>query len=381
MTDYVNDTTATGNVRRPRTILMMGDVQLDFERITTHHSGTHQAGTFTATIPSRPGTNTGQWGWWTALDVIQLDVFTGFPADPANFTTSDLTQLGTYQLDSLRLDVGKNVVTVEGRDLSALLIDQKTSDSFANMTSSQVAEQFAATVGLTPQITETTTKIGSYYDTDYVQIKHNNTLWAVLAFLARKEGFDLYVVGRTLYFGNFLNTQGQSYLIQVDPGTPDRPFNSSNATQLELEHDLTLARDVMVTVKSTNLQSGQTFYAKAKAYSSKIQAVQSLTPILPGPAGDVQNYVYTIPHLTPQQAQQKALELATAISQHEYRIKADLPGDAVLYPWVPIEIQGTGTPFDQQFWPSEVERDITPTAFRMKVRAKNHPTGTEVTLD
>ncbi len=381
MTGYVNNVTATGNVRRPRTILMMGDIQLDFERITIHHSGTHQAGIFTAKLPSRAGPAPGQWGWWTALDVVQLDVFTGFPADPENFTTSDLTQLGTFQVDSLQLDVGKNAVMVQGRDLSSLLIDQKTSENFSNMTSSEVAQQFCDTTGLTAQITDTTTKIGTYFSTDYVQIRHNQTLWAILTYLARKEGFDLYVVGRTLYFGNFMNQQGQAYLIQVDPGTPDRPFNSSNAVQLELEHDLTLARDVMVTVKSTNLQSGQTFYAKAKAYSSKIQAVQSLTPILPGPAGDVQNYVYTIPHLTPQQAQQKALELATQISQHEYRIKADLPGDAALYPWVPIEIQGSGTPFDQQFWASDIERDITPTSFRMKVRAKNHPTGTEVALD
>jgi hypothetical protein len=167
----------------------------------------------------------------------------------------------------------------------------------------------------------------------------------------------------------------------VQPSAADSPFTTCNAAKLEFEHDLTLARDVMVTVKSTNLQSGQTFYAKAKAYSSKVQAAQSLTPIMPGPAGDIQNYVYTIPHLTPEAAQQKALELAKLISMHELRMHAELPCDALLYPWVQIEVQGTGTTFDQAYWPSEVMREISPTHNKMTVRAKNHPTGTEVALD
>lgn len=380
MTTYLNTIPTAGQVRRPRAILMMGNVPIDFDRITITHSGTHQAGTFAATVRTLPGKDVGQWGWWFSTALITLDVFAGFPADPLNFTTSDLTQIGTYRIDSVKLDTAKNTITLQGRDMSALLLDAKASANYQNQTSSQVATNFATAAGLTPNVTATTTKIGTFFATDSVHLKHEQTQWALLAYLARKEGFGLHVVGRTLYFGNFTDLQNSSYLIQFAPGTPQSPAHASNAVKLEFEHDLTLARDVIVTVRSTNLQSGKSFSVQAKAARSALKAATSLTPVTPGPTGDVQNYVYTIPHLTPQAAKAKALELAKTISDHELRMEAELPGDAVLYPWVPVQVVGTGTDFDQTYNISHISREIEPRRFSMTIRAKNHPTETQVSL-
>lgn len=381
MTGYVNIPPTSGQVRQPRVLLALGDQLLDFERLTVTHSGTHQAGTLSGTIRSVPGSDIGQWGWWFSQGVIVLDVFAGFPANPRHFTTTDLTRLCTIRIDQVSLEVGSNTLSIEGRDLSAILIDKKTDGQFQNQTSSQVAQQFAQDAGLDYKIQPTMTKIGTYYDQDYVHMQREQTQWALLVYLARKEGFDCFVLGRTLYFGKYANTQQRSYLIQLNLENAERHYHESNAVRLVLTHDLTLSRDVIVTVRSFNTKTGKAYSALAKATGGKVLAARNLTPILPKTAADPQNYVFVIPNLAPIEAQKKALQLAQEIVQHELHLSADLPGDDVLYPWVPIELQGTGTLFDTTFYPSEVSRTLTPNDFTMSVRAKNHPTGTEVALD
>ncbi len=381
MNDYVNTPPAIGITRQPRGLLMAGDNILDFEKITLVHSGTHEAGTMEAVVASSPGGNPGQWNWWLSQDVIVLDVYAGFPVDPRKYSSQDLTPLAKIRVDQIDLDVAENRMVIQGRDLSAIFIDNKTDGQFQNQTSSQVAQKFADGAGLKSKIQATTTKIGTYYSQDYVHVERDQTQWALLVYLAQKEGFDIYVLGDTLYFGKFANANQSSYLIQFDSANSDRPYHQSNAKSLKFEHNLTLSRDVIVTVRSHNMKTGKSFSVVAKASHGKAQAARSLTPITPTSAADAQNYVYVFHNLAPNDARQKALQLAKEISKHELVIAAELPGDDVLYPWVPIEISGTGTPFDTTFYASRIERTISPADFSISVSAKNHQTGTEVALD
>lgn len=381
MTEYVNHDLFADQVRHPRAILKLGDQILDFERVTITHSGTYQAGTFSAVIRSAPGSEVAQWGWWLQQDIVILDLFAGFPADPQNYSASDLTPLFVARIDQIRLNAATNTLNLEGRDLSAILIDKKTDGQFQNKVSSDVATQFAASAGLDAKIQTTTTKIGTYYEHDYLHLQREQTQWALLTYLARKEGVQCFVLGRTLYFGQYKNSIQRNYLIQFYPQVDDQAFATCNAKTLEFEHDLTLSRDVIVTVRALNLKTGKGFTAIAKASSGKAQAARSLTPILPKSAADPQNYVYTIHRaMSPAAAQEKALQLANEISKHEMRMTAELPGDDVLYPWVLVEVQGTNTLFDATYYPSEVTRTITPTEFSMHLRAKNHQTETQVAL-
>ncbi len=380
MPGYVNNPAAS-LARRPRTLLMLGDQQIDFESIEVMHSGVHQAGTFSAVIPSRPGNDIGQWGWWFSQGVIILDVYSGFPSDVQNFSSDSLTRLCKIRVDEVQLEAGQNRIHVGGRDLSAILIDKKTDGQFQNQTSSQVAQQFAAAAGLNAQIQTTNTKIGTFYSQDYVHVAHEHTEWALLVYLARKEGFDVYVLGDTLYFGQFGNSDNSNYLIQFTPADQENASHQCNAMRLDFSHDLTLARDVIVTVLYHNTKTGKASSVKVRSSGGQAKAVRGMSPILPTSAADAQNYVYTFHNLSPQQAMDKATQLAQEIARHELNMEAELPGDDLLYPWVPIEIQGTGTVFDQTFYPSAVERRISPDTYTMMVTAKNHPTGTEASLD
>ncbi|MDE1999651.1 MAG: hypothetical protein KGI52_12065 [Burkholderiales bacterium] len=366
--------------RQPRALLQLGDIDIPFERMTLTHSGTYQAGTFDAELRSMPGNDVGQWNWWLQQSLVVLDVYAGFPVDVSNYDSRQLTRLFTVRADSITLDPARNSLHVQGRDMTALLIDTTTSAQFQNLTSSQVAQQFATQSGLEAQIQPTTQKIGTYYEADHVHTIHTQSQWAVLTYLARKEGVQCFVLGRTLYFGQFQNQAQQPYTVTFSPPTADTAYPTSNAMSLSFERDLTLARDVTVTVRSWNARNKRGFTVQAKTSGSQSMASRSLSTTLPKSAAAPQAYAYTIPGLSLQEAQIRAQQLLKEISQHELRLNASLPGDDTLFPWVPLQVSGTGTLFDTTYYVAEVTRHIAPTAFDMRVRAKNHPTETQVQL-
>ena len=96
-------------------------------------------------------------------------------------------------------------VEIDGRDLTARLLDARTQETFSNQTASQIAETLAARHGLTPNVTATQTLAGRYYAADHDrltlgQFSRATTEWDLLTFLAAREGFEAYVSGQTLTF-------------------------------------------------------------------------------------------------------------------------------------------------------------------------------------
>jgi hypothetical protein len=60
-------------------------------------------------------------------------------------------------------------------------------------------------------------------------------------------------------------------------------------------------------------------------------------------------------------------------------INAELAGDDTLTIRTPIQLVGTGTSFDQMYYPDTITRSISFESFKMRVRAKNHSTESMVT--
>ena len=91
--------------------------------------------------------------------------------------------LGTA--DSLHLDPIRGILDVEGRDLSAALVEARVDETFANRTSSEVAALFASRHGLQADVTTTSTPIGRLYgnERDRLTTGHARaaTEWDLLA--------------------------------------------------------------------------------------------------------------------------------------------------------------------------------------------------------
>ncbi|APR40495.1 hypothetical protein [Paraburkholderia sp. SOS3] len=191
-----------------------------------------------------------------------------------------------------------------------MLTDQKIDVKFPNQTASQIATQIAQQVGLTPNVQATTDLVGRFFTLDHVSLHHEKTMWTLLTYLAQHEGFSASCSAARLYFGKFSSAlSNEPFLIQCDPPNTQRPYPTSNATNLEFEHDLTLAQDVKVRVRSYHGDKNAVYtsIATASRTAKRIERDADL-------AQSVQTFDFISTGLTQAQCDAKAQELLTQIS-------------------------------------------------------------------
>ena len=353
----------------PRFILKVGDTIMDWCAWEFEHNGLNEAGVMHIKLP----VTADKWTWWTQQTEIIVDAYIGYPLDPHNYSASDLVHMMRARIDTLEFDLGQGLITMSGRDLTSLLIDVKSDAKYPNQTASQIAQQLAQQVGLKAQVQPTTTLVGNYYSADHVLLQREETLWTLLTYLAQHEGFQCFVLGRTLYFGNFgAQSTLDPYLITVDT---NGNFAQSNAKHLKLSQDLTLAQDLSVTVRSYHGQRGAAFTATATATKTakNIERDAELAQAL-------QHYDYTIPGLTQPECALKAQQILSELTRHELKMSAGLPFDATLFPWVPVQLVGTSTPWDATYTPQNVTRRFSKDRVSMRVEARTGIPQQTVTL-
>jgi phage protein D len=270
------------------------------------------------------------------------------------------------QVDNAEIDQIRQILTLTGRDLSALFIDAKTTEKFQNQTSSQIAATLAARHNLQTNIAQTMTKVGTYYAVDQVNLTREESEWDLLIFLAQHEGYDLWVSGNTLNFQPALDLDTVAPY-QMVYSTPSQGGigQYANFTGLKLNRSQTLARDVIVIVRSWN-------QLQEKAFTVTYKRTQANKGQRAG--GQAQTYSFTVPNLTQQAALNYAMQKAEQITRMERVITAEMADDDTLTIRTPIQLVGTGTSFDQKYYPDTITRKISFEQCRMSVRAKNHST-------
>jgi phage protein D len=306
--------------------------------------------------------------YWALSVGDQVAIFVGF-AD-ASGNVSNNTQLILGEVDDIEYDPIKRTLSLSGRDLSAPLIDNKTSEKFQNLTSSQIAQQLAARHGLAANVQKTATKTGSFYDIDNALLTQEQTEWDLLIYLAQHEGFDVWVSGTTLNFQPSPVNTAKPYKI-VCPG-PTGANKPSNAIDIKLCRSETLAKDIIVKVQSWNQKQQKAFvvqYHVSQAFKSQRSG------------GKAQLYSYVVPNLTRDQALALAKSTAEDITRNERVLTASLPGDNLLTTRCMVQLSGSGTAWDQKYYPDTVTRHISfDGGYKMDLRAKNHSTQSTVVI-
>jgi hypothetical protein len=312
--------------------------------------------------------------YWALSAGDQVAVSAGF-ADASGNTSYFPLILG--QVDNIDYDLTGRKLTLTGRDLSAPLIDAKTAEKFQNKLSSEIAAILAARHGLlttdangNSTIQTTTGKAGTFYEIDNVVLTQEQTEWDLLIYLAEHEGFDCWVSGNTLYFQPSPVAAALPYkLVWQEP--PTGVFNS-NALDIKLSRSETLAQDVIVKVQSWNQKQQKSFvvtYHVSQAFKSQRSG------------GKSQTYSFVVPNLNRDQALQLAKAKAEEITRHERVLTASLPGDNLLTTRAMVQLVGTNTAWDQNYYPDTVTRTLSfEGGYRMELRAKNHSTQSTVVL-
>jgi phage protein D len=296
--------------------------------------------------------------WWASQTNLDVEIFVGFPDDPTAFTAADLESIFVGRADDAPFNWRRQTIELQGRDLTAPFLDNKTSEKWQMKTSSEIATLLAQRRGLKPVVTATTTRVGRFYTDFHVRLEDDRTEWDLLTWLAREEGFVVYVKGYELHFEPAPKDTQAPYAVEYRPATADQGV-SFDFTSLSTQRTLTVARDITVIVRSWNMKSKKAFVRKA---------VRSRPH-----ASNPQQYTYTIPDLTPEQAQARANQILAELSKHEMKLNFEGPADNTLGKASVIKLSGTGTAFDQVYYPDTIARSFSvEEGYRWVVSAKNH---------
>lgn len=313
--------------------------------------------------------------WFSNQQDQFVELFIGFPLDPNHYTTSQLKSWIYGQVDTIEIDPVTGMIEVSGRDLTRVFIDTKITAKWPNQTSSQIATALAEKHGLTPVVTPTKTLAGKYYEIDHVSMAVEQSEWDILTYLADREGFKCWVRGQSLYFQPVPDPKKTApytltWKVATLGGSP-----AGNFQTIKLKRALTVSRGIQVKIRSWNKRQAKGFTVTWPAAARTIKVGQSTT----GTGGQI--YSKRLPNLTQSQAMIVAQNWYNQIIAHEMTIDVTLPGDNALDTTSIISLTGTGTAFDQIYYPESITRTLSfDGGYDMTVAAKNSAPSSEVML-
>ena len=317
--------------------------------------------------------------FWGKQDSLLLDV---------QITVSDKAaqSLILGQVDHLDLDWHNGTVRLDGRDLTARFIDARMYEGFVNQTSSQIAKALAAKHEMEADVDETTTLVGRYYEGEHDQMSNGEfnksiTEWDLLTFLAQSEGdehgaYNVWVSGKTLHFKKAVPIDdAKPWIVRAAPPDYQQDVTriiSVNAVDLKLQRALTLAKDIVVIVRSWGSENKHSITVSSPA--GKTGGASSSTG-----KNAAQRYVFRRPNLTKDQAQKLADNLRADLSKHERVIEwtdaGSVPGALQLTPRDAVSLEGTKSSWDQRYYIDNISRHISVSGgLTMSVKMKNHTT-------
>lgn len=304
--------------------------------------------------------------FFAKAEKLEVELYAGFPADPESYTDADLDLIFSGKVDDIGLNWTNRSISLTGRDLTAKLMEQKSPEKYPNLTASAIAEKIAAAAGLTPKVTATTEKVGKYYQIDNVDQKTDQTDWDLLTWLAREEGFMVFVRGKELHFREKPDAGQDPYVVDFTVASGEVGHDKSSATDVRCGRSLTAAGGIKVEVMS---------------WSPKTKKKIKKTATRAGGAGsDPQVYRYTIANLTADQAEARAKQILAELSRHAMTLDITGPADNVLRIDDVIQLRGTGTDCDQIYYPQSIDRSMGfEGGYNWHVTAKNQSPESEGT--
>ena len=248
-------------------------------------------------------------------------------------------------VDTVSIDSIRNLVRVEGRDLSALLVDSSLHEAFPNHTADAIVSLLALRHGLKPKVIPTPGMVGRVFGGGQEEMAFSyhsraTTDWDLIVRLAQQSGYDAFVKGWNFYFQPIGARQKSA--IPVDRGS---------VTDLRLERDLSLRSLERLAAVSWNSQLEQS--------------------ILSNPLCPQGTQVMMQPNLQPGGIGQAMAQLIANARQQARSVEITMPGETEITPRSCIRLQGTGTDFDRVYDLECVDRMFSPVlGFRQRLRAR-----------
>lgn len=326
-----------------------------------------EADTYRVTFSSKALPDANNANWFSTQKEIFAEILAGFPQDPNDPQPQELQSLIYGRVDNIDFDPRDGSIMITGRDLTAAFIDNKIADDFQNQTASDIATMFAGNRGLTPMVTDTSTNVGTYYTRDQVSLTAERSEWDLLCLLARQEGFVVFVTGQSLYFGPDPRSSKDPFVINWQQPTSTVGTPIANVKGLKFNRALTVSKGITVTASSPSLTRKTPVKQSYPSGAKDIGAGKS------SPFGATQQYFFTLPAgKTPVEVQAYAKQKYDEIISHEVKMSVTLPANGSIDVSTPIKVQGTGTAWDQTYFPRLVTREMDDKiGYNMSIEAQN----------
>lgn len=347
--------------RKPRALAVVnGSLRLPLLELDVEQNSFFESDTFDIKMPSTWFKAPYDLDWLSQQESLDIALYIGFPADTFKYSESDLTPLLKGRADNIDIQWDQTTVSLSGRDLTGVLIDAQITDTLLNQSVAKAVAAIAATYGFKISIksaASTSQTVGSYLSNDWTKLAKHSA-WDLLTQLANDmpttDGtpWVCFVDWDTLYFG----PRPSDSTFDAIWGTKDSP---GNLEQLSTKRNLLVSKDITVTVKGWNLQTGTTVVEQATTS---------------GHASKGANYVYVMNNLTPAEAKAKAAAKLAQLAHHEIVAVFTMPGDPALNMKSKVRLSNTGTEtFDTELFPYSISHRYAVTlGYSMDCTAKNH---------
>nr|WP_294563537.1 hypothetical protein [uncultured Rhodopila sp.] len=283
---------------------------------------------------------------WSALTSGCVEVMTGSAPGPA------LTSLITGMIDTAHIDAIRGTVAIEGRDLSASLVDSYQQGDFVNQTASEVVATIANRHGLGAVVTPTSGFIGRYYGDGYTrlstgQFSRLRSDWDLVVELARENQFDVFVEGTRLFFQPSLPIPATLTAI-----TPDM------VQGMRFNRSLAVIPSGAARVQSWNSQNMACYDSNANGAAA------------PSNGSLNQPFLFSASNFTSAQVAQSAARYTAEINRLQTTLLIEMPWNLQIAPRGGILLSETGSVLDGAYLVDCVERYYSTTVgSRQTVRA------------
>jgi hypothetical protein len=315
--------------------------------LSTNH---FSADTFTLTFATG-GRSSANTAFWSVIPSGLIEV----KAVMSSAFGSTYQSLITGAVDMIQVDPVRGTVGIEGRDLSASMVDSYRQQDFVNQTASEIVSTIALYHGLQPVVVTTNGNIGRYYSDGYTklslgQFSRLQSDWDLVVHLARENGFDVFVEGRLLLF----QPAGALDLLPIAVSLQD-------VCTARIQRNLGITGDITAKVQSWSSQN-MTAYNSNNAGAVAIVGQDTLDSNSP--------FLFSGSNFTSQQVTNSAERYAQELTRLGTILSLEMPWDLALMPRSTCLLQGTESAFDSVYRIDSVDRHYsTTTGSRQLVHA------------
>lgn len=323
--------------------LSVGGFTIPIEHGSTTSSAKRKTSSFSVSVPlSYPGAR---------------GALANLGDNEATITVMTRGQTGTLftgEIDDVDFDYIGRIISVSGRDKSAKLHDNKSSEKWLNKKPSEIVQDLIGRVGLSGSVSGSSVMAGKKLEQDYVFLSDNVSFGYLIHKLSQLDGARWWV-----------DPNGQFHYQPI--GSPEGTYTITINQNAE-----PISADCLHLHVRRNVQAGKSIKATVKAWHPKQKQVFSFSSTVGGNGGPIE-YNYHVPTLEQDLVEKRAKSQAAERASHELNVNATVVGDPSVQAGMGLQLNGTD--FDQLYEIETVHHEFGMSGHLTSIQAKSAKAG------